>query len=160
MENSKPETGAAPADHAADTSASPETKAKKFAGNGAVKDPGAELAKFSATQQAKKEEKKPKKAKAAAKPKKAKKEAPKPVKKAKAKKAAKGKEKGKAKSAAKKGSTKPGIGAYCETLLKAKKSTEEIMKAVQGKFPGAKTSPASIAWYRSKMREEGTLPKA
>ena len=127
-------------------------------GNGAAKDPGAELAQFAKSQQEKKDsakKAKPKggkkkgggvKAQAAA--------AEKKGEKAKAKKAA-------AKPAGKsKGTPKQGIGAFCEGLLKQKKSTDEIMKAVQAKFPGAKTSPASIAWYRSKMREEGTLPKA
>lgn len=52
-----------------------------------------------------------------------------------------------------------GIGAFCCELLVKKKSTEEVIEAVKKKFPGAKTSPASIAWYRARLREEGKLPK-
>jgi cell division septation protein DedD len=90
--------------------------------------------------------KKPKPAAAAGKAKpKGKKAKPKKLPKKKAK-AAKGKQQG--------------IGAFCESLLKQKKSTDEILAAVRSKFPDAKTSPASVAWYRNKMREEGTLPKS
>lgn len=52
-----------------------------------------------------------------------------------------------------------GIGAFCEGLLLKGKSTEEVLAAVKEKFPAAKTGPASVAWYRNKLREEGTLPK-
>lgn len=53
-----------------------------------------------------------------------------------------------------------GIGAFVEEQLKAKKSTEEVLEAVKKKFPDAKTTPASVAWYRNKLRESGDLPKA
>jgi hypothetical protein len=39
-------------------------------------------------------------------------------------------------------------------------ANEEILAAVKKDFPSARTSAASIAWYRSKLREEGKLPKA
>lgn len=53
-----------------------------------------------------------------------------------------------------------GIGGMVCDLLVKKKSNEEILAAVKKQFPKAKTSAASIAWYRSKLREEGKLPKA
>ncbi len=67
-----------------------------------------------------------------------------------------------AKPAAKKtakaaGPKKPGIGAFCEGMLAKGKDTETILAAVKKAFPGATTKAASIAWYRNKMREEGTL---
>jgi hypothetical protein len=53
-----------------------------------------------------------------------------------------------------------GIGGLVSDLLVKKKSNEEILAAVKKDFPSARTSAASIAWYRSKLREEGKLPKA
>lgn len=53
-----------------------------------------------------------------------------------------------------------GIGGLVSDLLVKKKSNEEILAAVKKDFPKARTSAASIAWYRSKLREEGKLPKA
>jgi len=50
-----------------------------------------------------------------------------------------------------------GIGAFCSDLLLKNKTTEQILAAVKEKYPDAKTSPASIAWYRNKLREEGKL---
>lgn len=50
-------------------------------------------------------------------------------------------------------------GLVCDLLMKGK-DNDAILKAVKEKFPAAKTSAASIAWYRSKLREEGKLPKA
>jgi predicted DNA-binding transcriptional regulator AlpA len=44
-------------------------------------------------------------------------------------------------------------------LLVAKKSTEEILKEVKRQFPKARTSPSSVAWYRSELRGRGKLPK-
>jgi hypothetical protein len=52
-----------------------------------------------------------------------------------------------------------GIGGLVSKLLIAKKSNEEILAAVKKEYPKARTSAASIAWYRSKLREEGKLPK-
>ena len=52
-----------------------------------------------------------------------------------------------------------GIGAFCEGLLVKGKSAEEILAAVRKEFPGAKTSMASIAWYRNKLVQEGALSK-
>lgn len=53
-----------------------------------------------------------------------------------------------------------GIGGLCEKLLVEGKTNDDILKAVKKDFPNAKTSAASIAWYRSKLRDEGKLPKA
>lgn len=47
------------------------------------------------------------------------------------------------------------IGAYVNGLLMHDKSTEEILKAVAKKFPEARTSAASVAWYRSKLNKQG-----
>lgn len=72
---------------------------------------------------------------------------------------AKAKEAAKAKAAAKpkkeggaaRGS---GIGAFCMDLIAKGKTNEEVLEAVKKKFPDAKTSTASIAWYRNKAKEE------
>lgn len=55
---------------------------------------------------------------------------------------------------------KGGIGGFCERLLVEGKSNEDILKAVKKEYPSAKTSAASLAWYRSRLREEGKLPPA
>jgi hypothetical protein len=124
--------GQAPAAAAEKTAAAPKPKAKPAAKKAAKKPAKKPAPKPKAKPAAKKAAKKPASKKAAAKP--------------------------KGKPAAKK-EKQQGIGAFCESLLKQKKSTDEILAAVRSKFPDAKTSPASVAWYRNKMREEGTLPK-
>lgn len=53
-----------------------------------------------------------------------------------------------------------GIGAFCCDLLVKGKSNDEVLAAVQAKFPDAKTSSASIAWYRNDLRNKGKLPAA
>lgn len=50
-----------------------------------------------------------------------------------------------------------GIGAFCMGLIQAGKSNEDVLAAVAEKFPDAKTSAASVAWYRSKLKSEGAL---
>lgn len=50
-----------------------------------------------------------------------------------------------------------GIGAFCMDLLGKGKSNEEVLSAVKAKFPDAKTSAASVAWYRNKLVSEGKL---
>lgn len=47
-----------------------------------------------------------------------------------------------------------GIGAFCMELIKKGKSNEQVLAAVREKFPGASTSPASVAWYRNKLKDE------
>jgi len=47
------------------------------------------------------------------------------------------------------------IGAYATQLLAQGKSTEAVVNAIKRKFPDAQTSPQSIAWYRTKLRQQG-----
>jgi hypothetical protein len=42
-------------------------------------------------------------------------------------------------------------------LLNSSKSNAEILALVHEKFEGCKTSPACIAWYKTKLRKEGKL---
>lgn len=44
-------------------------------------------------------------------------------------------------------------------ILNSKKSNADILKIIQAKFPEAKTSAASMAWYRSDLRKKGLLGK-
>jgi len=45
-----------------------------------------------------------------------------------------------------------GVGEYIRAQLKLKnpRSNAEIAEAARKKFPGAKTSPGSVAWYRNR----------
>lgn len=58
-------------------------------------------------------------------------------------------------SAGRNGKTPATIGALVCKLLAKNKSTDEILKTVAEKFPGAKTSRASVSWYRSKVAKQG-----
>lgn len=65
-------------------------------------------------------------------------------------------------TAAKKGDGKPaekkgGIGGLVSKMLLDGKETEAILAAVKKDYPHAKTSAASVAWYRSQLRGEGKL---
>lgn len=51
----------------------------------------------------------------------------------------------------------PGIGQFCMDLILKGKSNEDVLAAVTKQFEGAKTSAASIAWYRNKLKSEGQL---
>jgi hypothetical protein len=42
-------------------------------------------------------------------------------------------------------------------ILNSTKTNAEILAIVQEKFEGCKTSPACIAWYKSKLRKEGKI---
>lgn len=68
------------------------------------------------------------------------------------KKATVSKKGGKAKSAAS-GDRPPrtGVGAFVKAELAKKNAgtNAEIAEAAKAKFPGARTSPASVAWYRN-----------
>lgn len=57
----------------------------------------------------------------------------------------------KAKKAAAVSTRKPGIGALCMELIGQEKTNDQILAAVQKKFPEANTTTKSIAWYRSKL---------
>lgn len=50
-----------------------------------------------------------------------------------------------------------GIGAYISGLLLAVKSNEEVLVLTQRTFPSARTSAASVAWYKAKLKKAGKL---
>jgi hypothetical protein len=53
----------------------------------------------------------------------------------------------------------PTIGGRTKELLKAGElDTKGILDVLYGEFPGCKSTPACVAWYRSRMRESGELP--
>lgn len=55
----------------------------------------------------------------------------------------------------------PGVGDLAKDLIRAGKTNEQVLEAVREKFPDAKTSMASINWYRNKLRGDGeTVPTA
>lgn len=49
----------------------------------------------------------------------------------------------------------PGVGDVAKTLIREGKTNEEVLAAVKEQFPEAKTSMASINWYRNKLRGDG-----
>lgn len=49
----------------------------------------------------------------------------------------------------------PGVGDLAKELIREGKTNEEVLAAVKEKFPDAKTSMASINWYRNKLRGNG-----
>lgn len=50
---------------------------------------------------------------------------------------------------------KRGVGTVAKEAIRDGKTNEEALEAVQAEFPDAKTSLASINWYRNKMRSDG-----
>lgn len=51
-----------------------------------------------------------------------------------------------------------GIGARaCELILEGK-TNEEVIAAIKAEIPDAHPTPATMAWYRNKLRKEGKLP--
>lgn len=50
---------------------------------------------------------------------------------------------------------KRGVGTVAIEALKARKTNEEALAAVQAEFPEAKTTLASVNWYRNKLRTDG-----
>ncbi len=50
---------------------------------------------------------------------------------------------------------KPGVGSAACEAIRAGATNEEALTQVQKKFPKAKTSLASINWYRNKLRSDG-----
>jgi hypothetical protein len=51
-----------------------------------------------------------------------------------------------------------GIGQFVRHFLKnSTKSNAEILELVLKTFPGSKTTPACIAWYKTDMRKKGLL---
>ena len=53
-----------------------------------------------------------------------------------------------------------GIGARAMELLIEGKSTQEVIDIVKSEIPDANPTPATIAWYKNKLRQEGKLAKA
>lgn len=57
--------------------------------------------------------------------------------------------------------TKRGVGTAAVEAIRAGKTNEEALEAVKAEFPDAKTSLASINWYRNKLRaEDKSVPTA
>ena len=52
-----------------------------------------------------------------------------------------------------------GIGARAMELLIEGKSTQEVIDIVKSEIPDANPTPATIAWYKNKLRQEGKLAK-
>lgn len=53
-----------------------------------------------------------------------------------------------------------GIGARaCELILEGK-STAEVIETIKAEIEGANPTPATIAWYKNKLRADGKLEKA
>jgi len=50
---------------------------------------------------------------------------------------------------------KVGVGSVAIEAIKAGKTNEEAFAAVKAAFPDAKTTMASINWYRNKLRGDG-----
>lgn len=50
---------------------------------------------------------------------------------------------------------KRGVGTVAKEAIRAGKTNEQALEAVQAEFPDAKTSLASINWYRNKLRSDG-----
>ena len=50
---------------------------------------------------------------------------------------------------------KRGVGTVAIEAIRAGKTNEEALEAVQAEFPDARTSLASINWYRNKLRSDG-----
>lgn len=56
---------------------------------------------------------------------------------------------------------KRGVGTVAMEAIQAGKTNEEALEAVKGEFPEAKTSLASINWYRNKLRaDDKSIPTA
>jgi hypothetical protein len=50
-----------------------------------------------------------------------------------------------------------GIGAYINGLLLSKKANDEVLVLTQRTFPEARTSAATVAWYKAKLKKAGKL---
>jgi predicted transcriptional regulator len=47
------------------------------------------------------------------------------------------------------------IGEVAEEAIREGLTNAEVLEAVRGRFPDARTSPASVAWYRARLRKSG-----
>ncbi len=54
-----------------------------------------------------------------------------------------------------KAAPKRGVGTVAVEAILAGRTNEEALAACRKEFPEAKTSAASINWYRNKLRREG-----
>lgn len=52
-----------------------------------------------------------------------------------------------------------GIGARAMELLLEGKDTKEVIDIVKSEIPDSNPTPATIAWYKNKLRQEGKLAK-
>ena len=52
-----------------------------------------------------------------------------------------------------------GIGARAMELLLEGKGTQEVIATVKAEIPDSNPTPATIAWYKNKLRQEGKLEK-
>ena len=51
-----------------------------------------------------------------------------------------------------------GIGKRAMELLIEGKSTKEVIDTVKAEIPDSNPTPATIAWYKNKLRQDGKLP--
>jgi len=51
-----------------------------------------------------------------------------------------------------------GIGAYAKERIQAGKTNAEIIAEIQSNFPGAKTTPSCIAYYRTALKKGPARP--
>lgn len=78
-----------------------------------------------------------------------------PAKKAPAEKKAPAKKAPAKKAPAEKKERKPGIGALAVELIRSGKTNEQVLEAIQKKFPDSKATIQSVGWYRNKLRSDG-----
>jgi len=53
---------------------------------------------------------------------------------------------------------KLGVGQRATELLLEGKNVDDVLKTILAEFPEAKTTKASIQWYKSQLKKKGTLP--
>jgi hypothetical protein len=51
-----------------------------------------------------------------------------------------------------------GVGARAMELILEGRTNEEVIETVRSEIEGANPTPATMAWYRNKLRKEGLLP--
>jgi len=49
----------------------------------------------------------------------------------------------------------PGVGDLAKALIRGGKTNEEVLAEIKVQFTEAKTSMASVNWYRNKLRSDG-----
>lgn len=48
-----------------------------------------------------------------------------------------------------------GVGKRTKELIRAGKSNKEVLEAIKAEFPEAKTTMASVNWYRNNLKQKG-----